>query len=226
MSNEFDSVFGGVENAKAIGGFASRLGIGMHRLALKRYQVKKSSKGMGNILEADFVVLDSKGANPHEVGETRGWAWFINASGWAGAYEEARAKDFIQTVAACIDDTRPVRAIGGDLAGPAQAGRGLVIEVEISPQTGKDGAPKKNAKGETYTNATWKPVKQSLADIGAGRRTLDEMDAGEKPAPAPSQGGGSGMGGYTGGLGSGQASQAGEPASGNLTGGLAGFRRS
>src|SRR6187401_1829739 len=107
MSQDLSSVFSGVENAKEIGGFTSRMGIGSHTLLLKRFQVKESQKGKGKIVEADFLVLESNTGN---AGETKGWAWFIGAPGWAGTYEESRLKAFAGVVGASIGDTSPVSA--------------------------------------------------------------------------------------------------------------------
>lgn len=215
---EYDNIFGSIARSKPINNFASRLGLGKHRVALKAFRVKQSQKGQGPILEADFTILES---TTHQPGETRGWAWFISAQGWAGTYEEARAKEFIGTVGACVGDTRDVQAVGSDLADKAQPGRGITLDVEISPQTNRDGSPKQNAKGETYTNATWMAVKQDGAQIASTRTTLDQLDAsGAAPQPQnePYRGhGGSGMGqfigGGTGGVGSAQpSSQAQQPA--------------
>ncbi len=86
---DLTSVFRGTENAKAIGGFTSRLGVGSHTLLLKRFVVKESQQNKGKIVEADFQVLES---STIPAGETKGWAWFIGAPGWAGTYEEARLK--------------------------------------------------------------------------------------------------------------------------------------
>lgn len=213
---EYDNIFGSIARSKPINNFASRLGLGKHRLALKAFRVKQSQKGQGPILEADFVILES---TSHQPGETRGWAWFIGAQGWAGTYEEARAKEFIATVGACIGDTRDVQAIGSDLADKSQPGKGITLDAEISPQTNRDGSPKTNAKGETYTNATWTAVQQDGAQVASTRATLDQLDAAgpQQPAQEPYRGhGGSGMGqfigGGTGGLGTAQpSSQAQQP---------------
>lgn len=180
--SDYSNIFGKIGAAKPMGGgFAQRLGLGTHRLALKSYKVKDSTKGQGQFLEAEFVVVKS---STHPTGETRGWVWFINAPGaWAGAYEQARAKAFLETVGACIGDESPVEVIGAGLAGPNQGGKGLVIEVEITPQGGKN-AGKLNQRGEPYTNATWKPVKQTLEELAASRVEIDNIVV-EAPATQP-----------------------------------------
>lgn len=195
---DLTSVFGGVENAKPIGGFAGRLAIGSHTLVLKRFQVKESAKGKGKIVEADFSVLES---NTMAAGETKGWAWFIGSAGFAGQYEEARLKVFIENVGVCIGDKSTVSVMGAALAGPGQAGRGLMLKCQVSAQTNRDGSPRKNDKGETYTQIEWLPVPQGLEDIKAARALLDGPGAAQTTAaePAaqqqalPAQGAGAGM---------------------------------
>ncbi len=165
-----DNVFAGLDNAKQLGGFTSRLGVGTHTVLLKRLNVKDSAKGKGKIVEADFYVVES---NSHAPSETRGWAWFIGMPGFAGDYEASRLKFFFETVGQCIGDTRPASQIGPDLAGPGQAGRGLMLRAIISHQTNKDGSPKAGKDGIAYTQITWEPVKQGLEDIKKHREILD-----------------------------------------------------
>lgn len=183
MSGDYSNIFKGIGAAKSMGGgYAPRLGLGHHRLALKSYKVKDSTKGQGQFLEAEFVVVQS---NTHEQGESRGWVWFINAPGpWGPAYEQDRAKKFLEAVGASLGVDAPVENIGADLAGPDQAGVGLIIDVDIMPQGGKS-AGKLNARGEPYTNAFWKPVKQSLEDLAASRAELESMAPAPAPTPAP-----------------------------------------
>jgi hypothetical protein len=173
---DYSNIFTGIAKAKSMGtgGYAERLGIGTHRVALKSYKVKESTKGQGNFLEAEFVVLSS---NTHKEGETRGWVWFINAAGpWAPAYEQDRAKKFLEAVGACVGDDSPVEVIGGNLAGPDQAGKGLILEVTISPQGGKN-AGKMNSKGEPYTNIYWKPVPQTLDQLAEQREMIESLES-------------------------------------------------
>ncbi len=177
MSDVLVNAFMGAENAKALGGFTSRLGIGSHTLLLKRFNVKESAKGKGKIVEADFHVLETNNGQPNE---TKGWAWFIGAPGWAGTYEESRLKTFLETVAKCIGDTSPISHVGASLAGPGQAGRGLAIKCVVSAQTNRDGSPKMNPKGEIYTQIDWVPVTQGLEEISQARALLD----GAAPAAA------------------------------------------
>lgn len=174
-----DNVFAGLDNAKALGGFTSRLGVGNHTVLLKRLNVKDSAKGKGKIVEADLYVVES---NTHAQGETRGWAWFIGMPGFAGDYEASRLKAFFETVGRCIGDTRPASAIGPDLAGPGQAGRGIMLKAIISHQTNKDGSVKAGKDGVAYTQITWEHVNQGLEDIKKHREILDGMPTVAAPA--------------------------------------------
>lgn len=172
--NDYSNIFNGIARSKPMGGsYAPRLGLGTHRVALKSYKVKDSTKGQGQFIEAEFVVVQS---NTHQQGETRGWVWFINAPGqWAAAYEQDRAKKFLEAVGACVGDDSPVNVIGGNLAGPEQAGKGILLDVTITPQGGKN-AGKVNQRGEPYTNAFWTPIPQSLEDLAASRAELDNLE--------------------------------------------------
>jgi hypothetical protein len=180
-TGNYSNVFSSIARAKSMGGggYAERLGIGTHRVALKSYKVKDSNKGMGQFLEAEFVIINS---NTHQAGETRGWVWFINAPGqFSAAYEQDRAKKFLEAVAASVGDNSPVDEIGGNLAGPNQAGKGLMLDVTVAPQGGKN-AGKTNAKGELYTNIYWKPIEQTLEQLASQREEIESL---ESSAPAP-----------------------------------------
>lgn len=183
MGNDYSNIFGPIGRAKSMGGgFAQRLGIGSHKLVLKSYKVKDSAKGQGSFLEAEFLVVNS---SVHEAGESRGWVWFINAPGqWAAAYEQDRAKKFIETIGACVGDNSPVEVLGAALAGPDQAGTGIIVDVEIAPQGGKN-AGKTNGRGEPYTNAYWRPVSQTLEEVAAQRAEVESMAPAPAPQPAP-----------------------------------------
>jgi len=178
MSDVLVNAFLGAENAKALNSFSPNFANGEHTVLLKRFNVKESAKGKGKIVEADFHILAS---NTEPVDATRGWPWFIGAAGWQGTYAEARLKEFLTAVAACIGDTSPISQIGAMLAGPAQAGRGLAIKVHVF-----DGKPKKAPATGFYQEIRWIPVTQTMEDIKAGRALLDG-DGAAAPAPAPVQ---------------------------------------
>lgn len=219
--SEYDQIFAGIETSKPINNFASRLGVGRHRVVMTRYAVKESQKGLGKIIEADFQILES---SKEPVGETRGWAWFPNQGGLPGQYAQARAKEFIEVVKASIGDQNPVGAVGGALASKEQHGRGLVLDVEIQIPTNPDGSPKLSKAGSPVSNAFWSPVTQTLGDIAAMRAKLDagvaqaaaEEKAAAASAPAASA--------PTTGLG-GSSTTTSAPATGLGGGFLAGFKK-
>lgn len=183
-----DDLFNEIANAKPIGKFAERLGIGKHRVVLKRFAIKKSESEYGRILEADFLVLES---TTHEPMSTKGWAWFVESKGWAGKYEQDRVKDFITACGSCVGDDRGVAEIGAGMKGDKQTGRGLMLDVEVTPQTKKGEVKKNPADGSIYVNVEWKAVLQSLEQVAQYRKELDILDgpaqatAAAEPAPAP-----------------------------------------
>ena len=168
--DQYGGVFAKIGAAKPINNYASRLAPGTHRIAIERFQVKKSTKDQSNIIEADFCVLNS---TEHPAEETRGWAWFIDMPGWSGTYEQSRAKEFIAAAGACIGDTRDTTIIGAEMASPGQPMRGIVLDVEVTVQHNKDGTPKTGKNG-VYTNAVWKPLPQSAQDVANTRAALDQ----------------------------------------------------
>jgi hypothetical protein len=100
--SEFAGIFSTIQNSKPVSNFLPRLPVGTHTVVVKRYAPKRSEQAMGTIIEADFIIgaTNAQGVKP---GEARGWAWFPDQSGWGGAYEQGRAKDFIEKVAGCIN---------------------------------------------------------------------------------------------------------------------------
>jgi hypothetical protein len=169
--DQYGGVFAKIGAAKPINNYAQRLAPGTHRIAIERFQVKKSSKDQSNIIEADFHVVSS---TEHPEGETRGWAWFIDMPGWSGTYEQARAKEFIAACAACIGDQRDTTVIGAEMASPNQFMRGIVLDVLVTVQTNKDGSPKSGKNG-VYTNAEWKPITQTPQNVAETRAALDQV---------------------------------------------------
>lgn len=178
---EFDAIFEGIENAKPIASWTRNLGIGEHTVVLNGYRVKRSEKEFGNIVEADFVVLES---SVHEENEERGWAWFIDAPGWTGKYNQARAKDFLKEAGKCVGDERSTKEIGADFVSKAQKGRGLTLKCRVTPVLDDAGKQRLRKNGEPITNAEWTAVPQSLTDIAELRAQL-EGDSEPAPAPAP-----------------------------------------
>lgn len=178
---EFDAIFEGIENAKPIASWARNLGVGEHVVVLTKYKVKKSEKEFGNIVEAEFVVSES---TVHTEGEERGWAWFIDAPGWTGKYNQARAKDFLKEAGKCIGDERTSKEIGADFVAKTQKGRGLQLKVRVTAVMGDNGEPRLRKNGDPITNAEWTAIPQSLEDMAQMRAQLDEM-LGDEPEPEP-----------------------------------------
>lgn len=163
MSEDYSDIFGKIAQAKKVSTYASKLGIGRHKLAIKKYGVKPSQKGAGPIIEAEFMVLES---NTHTVGDSLGWAWFISSPGFAGQYQESFAKDFIKVVGQSVGSDASESDLGKMLASPDQPATGIVVEVEVRAQTGlkKDGTARVGKDGTPYLDADWKAVAPELQD--------------------------------------------------------------
>lgn len=170
---DLDNVFSGVQNAKALGSFTPNLVNGDHTVLVKRFNVKESQKGKGKIVEADFHIVDS---TTDTVGSTKGWPWFIGAGGFQGEYAMSRLKDFMEAVQKCIGDTGPISETGKLLAGPQQAGRGLMLKCSVF-----NGKAKKDGNGY-YQEIKWTAVPQTLEDIAKNRAKLDGSAAQETAA--------------------------------------------
>lgn len=179
---KYDHLFVSMQNAKPISMYAERLPNGNYVLALKRFGIKPSDKELGNIVEAEFVVVQTD--NPTiKVDEVRGWAWFPNSPGWAGKYDEARCTEFIKNVIETTGDDRQVAEVGSDLYDDGQPYKGLLVAVSITR-----GKPNNNIPGEYYQNAKWLPVEGQDQDMVAAQRqqieALEKVQAAAAPAPA------------------------------------------
>jgi len=180
--SDLDSIFEGIDNAKPITNWTKNLAVGTHVVVLTEYRRKESQKEMGNILEADFIVLES---DVHMEGEERGWAWFIDAPGWTGKYNKYRAKDFLMQMGKCIGDNRDTKAIGADFVSKAQKGRGTQIKVVVTPVMGDDGQPRRRTNGDVISNAEWIPIQQTLDDVKQMRAQLEGDEEPQKAPPPP-----------------------------------------
>jgi hypothetical protein len=165
---DLDSVFSGVQNAKELSGFAPKLKNGTHTVVLTRFNVKESQKDRSKIAEADFQILES---DTETVNAVRGWPWFIGGRGFAGEYAMSRLKDFIEAVQQCIGDTGAIKDTGALLAGPGQAGKGIVLKVSVY-----DGKKMKDGNG-FYQELKWTPIPQTLEDIKVQRAKLESQAA-------------------------------------------------
>ena len=174
---KYDHLFRKMETAKDIGGdFAERIGRGEHVLMLKRYGGKDSDQEMGTILEAEFEVVESSEYKP---GELRGMAWWPEAAGWSGKYNEKRGKEFAVAVASCVGDALSVSEIGCKLIDDAQEYRGLMIGCRVTK-----GKPKKDDPTEFYDKVTWVTIPQTWEQVAENRAALDAKEP-KALAPAP-----------------------------------------
>lgn len=164
-----------IGSAQKMGG-KDRLVIGQHRLALLSFQrvpIKKSASNEHR-LQAEFAVINS---NVYQKGAKCSVAFFTERSNYP-EYEFARAKDLIDACISCITDMpeqRKVTAVfGGEMLSPAQAARGIVVDVTITGDVNEDGSAKRGKKGNQYTSETWAPVPQTLSNVAATRADLDK----------------------------------------------------
>lgn len=177
MQNQNDDLFARLAAQAKSGNDFNRLGLGRHTVVIKRYYVKPSDKNKNKqIIVAEFIVMKS---DTHKQGESREWAFFPGSDDHGLA--EGRAIDFINTVGACIGDNRGPVEIGRSMYGANQTGRGVMLNVEVTERTSK--------KGQTYQNAKWQPIAQTLEQVAASRRQVDAIDPPNAPqVPSAGQG--------------------------------------
>ena len=185
---KFANVFAGINNAKPMGDFLEKLGLGKHKLALTRYMPKTSSQDdSSTILEADFLVLES--TVPNLAGSYRGYAWWLDAAGHGKSYERDRAKKFIESVIACFTQPSDQQALAqlcqqitpgcagidvqtfGDLmAYDQQPLVGVTVMCEISERYNKK-------KGRNYSHAEWTPLPTTLEQVMLFGQKLKQLQA-------------------------------------------------
>ena len=176
----YENVFAQIQNAKPVQQWAPEPAAGRHRVILKKYAVKTSQKNGSQFPEVEYVLLES---SSEKAGETRSTAWFIGAQGWPGTYAQGRAQGFIETVAKCFGDTRPVAVVGADLV--ADKYIGLVLDVDVVPVI-ENGQPRKRANGSAVNNCVWHAIPgQSAESMARMRAYLGSLDAAKAPAPTP-----------------------------------------
>ena len=168
-----DELLDEVDAAKPLTNYSPRLGIGRHKVAIKRFRIKKSTKVGGKpIVELDVIVLES---TVHPKGEVRGWPWFVALPDVAGEYQKARLQEFTNAVKKSIGDERVGKLVNADMLSESQKGRGLVLVCDVV-QAYKNGV-ELTSKGEKVTNISWTPVTQTLEAVAATRAQIDKMDA-------------------------------------------------
>lgn len=194
--SEFDKLFDDIMHAKPVGNYLPRLPVGRHLLAIKRYNGKNTDRGMGVILEADFVVLQSNTLKP---GDLRGNPWFPQAPGEQGNYESARVVEFLAAVGGGVGDPRSTKMIGASLVDGTYVGVQILAEVTAALE--KDGVTQKRSKkkNEPMFNISWGSVpNQTQETVSAVRTHIQTIQAPEPvaasaPVAAP-QGFGGGFG--------------------------------
>ena len=178
-----DDYMAQIENAEKMGG-RDRLVVGKHRLALLSFDRRKNQKTKDHRLQASFEVVSS---DVYQPGAKVSTAFFIERSDFP-EYESSRAQDFIAACAACVGDTRGVGPLGGEMLREEQRGRGIVIDVTVTPDLDSDGQPKKGKKGNVYTSETWAPIQQTWEQVAEARADLDKVHGQYKPEGANRQG--------------------------------------
>jgi len=171
-----------ISNAEQMGG-KDRLVAGKHRLALLSFDRRKNQKTKDHRLQASFEVVQS---TVYQPGAKVSTAFFVERSDYP-EYENARAKAFIDACAACVGDTRGTGHLGGEMITEGQRGRGIVIDVTVTPDMNEDGSPKKGKKGNIYTSEEWAPVTQTWEQVAEARAELDRTHGVYRPAGEPAR---------------------------------------
>lgn len=142
----FGNIFGAIMRAKPTSNYAPKFPIGNHRLILKNYKPKERENDQGTMIEMDALVSSTTSPETRE-GDTRGWPWFIDGTGYAGQYAQANAKLFIDAVLQSINTDELPKNAAGQILNPVTGGfffetdqNGAVI---IDPATGA-AIPKKS----------------------------------------------------------------------------------
>ncbi len=181
QGHELDNCFDRIEEQKPVeGSFLPRLDVGQHTVIVTGYRGKDSKQNLGTILEADFEVETS---TVHAKGEARGWPWFPNQTGWAGAYESDRVKGFMTAVDTSVGfPKRTTKETGRDLA--LDTLRGVRIHVTVTPSIDRK-------TGRQRTDKNGKPCNESHFSAIPGQ-TMPEIQARSaaipKRVPPPPQG--------------------------------------
>lgn len=176
--SKYKDTFTRAMNAPPINNFAPSIGLGKHRVGLKVFRCKNSTKTKQLFVEADVMILES---TMEEVGATRSWAWFINAPGeFTGQYAQARLTEFLKTVGDSIESDQSIDEIGDALVDEdTNNARGIELDVEVTAVPDKNDPSKvmKRKGGQPVHNAVWYAVKQGKEDIEASKKKMDELAA-------------------------------------------------
>ncbi len=178
-----DDYMNKISTAEKMGG-KDRLVAGTHRLALLSFDRRYNRKSKDHRLQASFEVVQS---TVYPQGAKVSTAFFIERSEFP-EYEHDRARSFIDACAACVGDQRGTGPLGGEMMGEGQRGRGIVIDVTVTPDMNEDGTPKRGKKNNIYTSETWAPVQQTWEQVAEARADLDKVHGPYRPESG--QGGG------------------------------------
>lgn len=192
MGKDFSSAFKKAANAKQISEFAKNIGLGRHTVALKAFRGKESQKNKEVFVEGEFVILKSH-TETEQVGATRGWAWFINASGWTGDYASARLQTFLDVARDAIaelldkdeDGNLPDLESFGSFMSNEEDNPcyGLVLECEVVQVFDDAGNVRKGKNGREIHNVVWEATPQTLEDIESTRELIGSLVENFRPEP-------------------------------------------
>ncbi len=182
----YENIFEKVGKAKLLNNWEPALPKGRHRVALVKYGGKESNKDHTVFLEAEFIVLESDNPNV-KLGSRHSWPWFINKPDEFG-YTHARARNFLEVLQKCIDDTSDTSSFGNDLvedfASESPNAYGLMLDAKVDQVLDAKGEPRRGKKGQEVFNVSWIPVTQSPEQIATTREILDEL---LRPSSKPPQ---------------------------------------
>jgi hypothetical protein len=181
IMGQFDSLFAGIMSSKKMGGnFASRIPLGHHKFAIKKYFPKEAQKkNQGLIMECDVFALES---TTLPYGDIRNEPWFLGSDEFG--YEADRSRDFITAVA---------ESLGTEPGDGTQIGEwlvsgglnGLVLVCDVVQQFQKDGVTPKLTKGkDPIYIRTWSGVPgQSPETIAAVSNAMSQFTPAPQAAP-------------------------------------------
>lgn len=171
---QFDQLFSTIMSSKKMGGnYASRIPLGRHKLAIKKYFPKEAQKkGQGLIMECDFFVLES---TTLQYGDTRNEPWFLGSDQYG--YEADRSREFIVAVSEALGmtDAGDGTQLGEWLVSGAL--NGLVMICDVTQQFKKDGStPKVDGKNNPIFKREWSGLTgQSAETIKAVAQAMTQF---------------------------------------------------
>lgn len=181
----FDEIMAKVSAAKPeMRGVRGYLRGGRHLVELKSFEAKQTGMGV-NMVTAGVIVHESvaiAGCDPHKAGEEATIAWKLTGNKFPKYDEQdaAAAAAFACTLLGMPPDATQDqrRAALNAIAGPQQAGRGILIRVQVENTAKSDQKAFFRVVDVAHVSG------QTPADIKARR---ERQDRGETPAPAAPQ---------------------------------------